>query len=57
MELLATVHWLAQEDPEVKNDSGVAIKGFKSWSEHKKQTFHPEHIEVLWMRLHEEGWI
>ena len=57
MELLSTVHWLAQEDTEVKSDSNAAINGFKSWSEHKKQTFHPEHIEVAWTRLREEGWI
>jgi len=57
MELLSTVHWLAQEDTEVRSDSNAAINGFKSWSEHKKQTFHPEHIEVAWTRLREEGWI
>lgn len=57
MELLATVHWLAQEDPKVKTDSAAAVSGFKEWSEHKKQTFHPEHIEVAWTRLREQGWI
>lgn len=57
MELLATVHWLAQEDPKVKTDSTAAVSGFKEWSEHKKQTFHPEHIEVAWTRLREQGWI
>jgi O-acetyl-ADP-ribose deacetylase (regulator of RNase III) len=57
MELLSTVHWLAQENPEVQKDSSLAVKGFKSWSEHKKQTFHPTHIEVAWSRLHDEGWI
>jgi O-acetyl-ADP-ribose deacetylase (regulator of RNase III) len=57
MELLSTVHWLAQENPEVKKDSRAAVDGFKLWSEHKKQTFNPEHIEVAWRRLHDEGWI
>jgi len=57
MELLSSVHWLARETPEVKKDSSAAIKGVKSWSEHKKQTFHPEHIEVAWTRLREEGWM
>lgn len=57
MELLSTVHWLAQENSEVKKDSRLAVKGFKSWSEHKKQTFHPSHIEVAWSRLRDEGWI
>ncbi len=57
MELLATVHWLAHENPEVKKDSSLAVKGFKAWSEHKKQTFHPEHIEIAWKQLRNEGWI
>jgi O-acetyl-ADP-ribose deacetylase (regulator of RNase III) len=57
MELLATVHWLAQEDPDIRKDSGLAVKGFKAWSEHKKQTFHPEHIEIAWKQLRNEGWI
>lgn len=57
MELLATVHWLANEDPEVKVSSEVAIHGFKAWSSHKEQTFNPEHIQVAWSRLREEGWI
>jgi O-acetyl-ADP-ribose deacetylase (regulator of RNase III) len=57
MELLSTVHWLAQEDPEVRKDVSLAIKGFKLWSEHKKQTFHPEHIEIAWKQLRNGGWI
>ncbi len=57
MELLATVHWLAHEDPEVVKDVALAIKGFRAWSEHKKQTFHPEHIEIAWKQLRSGGWI
>ncbi|MHB8843993.1 MAG: type II toxin-antitoxin system antitoxin DNA ADP-ribosyl glycohydrolase DarG [Nitrospirota bacterium] len=57
MELLATVHWLAQEDPLVKENSDAAVDGVKAWSEHKKQTFQPEHIKIAWSRLHDEGWI
>lgn len=57
MELLATVHWLAHEDPEVRKDTSLAVKGFKAWSNHKKQTFHPEHIEIAWKQLRSEGWI
>lgn len=57
MELLATVHWLSKEDPAVKSDCGLAIKGVRAWSEHKKQTFHPEHIETAWARLKEERWL
>jgi O-acetyl-ADP-ribose deacetylase (regulator of RNase III) len=57
MELLATVHWLAQEDQTVKANSDTAVQGVKAWSEHKKQTFQPEHIKIAWTRLRDEGWI
>jgi len=57
MELLATVHWLSKENSAVKSDCDLAIKGVRAWSEHKKQTFHPEHIETAWARLKEEGWL
>lgn len=56
LELLATVHWLAQEDPQVTQDLEAAIKGISSWNERKKQTFKPEHIRIAWSRLHDEGW-
>lgn len=57
MELLATVHWLAQENQMVKNNSDAAVEGVKAWSEHKKQTFQPEHIKIAWSRLRDENWI
>jgi O-acetyl-ADP-ribose deacetylase (regulator of RNase III) len=57
MELLSTVHWLAQEDQAVKDNSDAAVQGVKAWSEHKKQTFHPEHIKIAWSRLRDEKWI
>jgi len=57
MELLATVHWLAQEDQTVKDNSDAAIHGVKAWSEHKKQTFNSEHIKIAWSRLRDERWI
>lgn len=57
LELLATVHWLANEDPKVAQDPEAAIKGVKSWSKRKNETFRPEHIRVAWSRLQQEGWL
>lgn len=57
MELLATVHWLAQENPLVKEDYQVAVDGFKNWNERKRQHFRPEHIQIAWQRLLEQQWI
>lgn len=58
LELLATVHWLAQyEDPAIQMDVDSAVRGVQAWSERKRNIFVPEHIEVAWKRLHQEGWI
>ncbi len=57
MELLASVHWVAtQEDPQAATDPDAAISEVHAWSEHKRQTFRPEHIKVAWSRLKERGW-
>ena len=57
MELLATVHWLSREDPAVKEDPSAAVRGFEAWNERKREHFRPEHIEVAWKRLRQQGWI
>ena len=56
MELLATVHWSAQELPKAREDVSCAIDAVQKWSEHKRLTFAPNHITVAWERLHEQGW-
>jgi hypothetical protein len=57
MELLATVLWLSQEDPVVKNDYRAAVRGFETWNQRKREHFRPEHIQIAWDRLHEQGWL
>ncbi len=57
MELLATIHYLAKENPDVRQDAEKAVDGVYSWNEHKRQTFQRKHIEAVWARLHEQGWI
>jgi O-acetyl-ADP-ribose deacetylase (regulator of RNase III) len=57
MELLATVHWLAQQDSFVKTDPGAAIQGFENWSQRKREYFRPEHIRVAWDRLRQQHWL
>lgn len=57
MELLATVHWLAGEDPNVKEDPQAAVKGFEAWNQRKRNYFKPEHIFTAWERLHNSGWL
>ena len=57
MELLSTVHWLANEDPAVKNDPQAAVKGFQSWNQRKRDYFKPEHIFTAWEHLRSFGWM
>ena len=57
LELLATVHWVTQEDEAAKQDVGVAIERVHEWSERKRKTFSPEHITLAWNRLRDGGWL
>lgn len=57
MELLATVHWVAQEDPTSRSDVTAAVRGVHSWNLRKRRTFRPEHIQIAWQRLHHHGWL
>jgi O-acetyl-ADP-ribose deacetylase (regulator of RNase III) len=57
MELLATVHWLAQEDLVVKTDAAAAVRGVQAWSARKCSTFRLDHVQVAWNRLREQEWI
>ncbi|HBY80017.1 MAG TPA: hypothetical protein DEG47_24090, partial [Cyanobacteria bacterium UBA11148] len=57
MELLATVHWVAQENPEAAKNAEIAIALVHEWSDRKRQLFKPEHIRKAWQRLKEQGWL
>ena len=57
MELLATVHWVAQEDPGGAPDASIAVDKVHEWSARKRRSFKPEHIHTAWQRLHDEGWL
>ena len=57
MEMLATLHWVAQEDPEAAEDCQVAIQRVQNWSDRKKNLFKPRHLKVAWEHLKAEGWL
>ena len=56
MELLSTVHWIAQHEPEVGDDVDLIVQKTHGWNEHKR-SFRPDHIKVAWRRLSQEDWI
>jgi O-acetyl-ADP-ribose deacetylase (regulator of RNase III) len=57
MELLATVHWAAQEIHFSGNDLQELIEVVHSWNSRKRERFKPIHIQTAWNRLYSEGWI
>lgn len=57
LELLATVHWVAQEDAAAKQDVNIAIARVHEWSEHKRQKFNSDDIALAWERLRAGGWL
>ncbi|MCT7953032.1 Appr-1-p processing protein, partial [Ancylothrix sp. C2] len=57
IELLATTHWVVQENPKAAEDSNEAILLVHQWSERKRQLFKPEHICKAWQRLREQHWL
>jgi uncharacterized protein YwgA len=56
LELLATVLWLAQEDPQIGQDAEAAISAMQQWSERKKERYQPHHVRLAWQRLRAEQW-
>jgi O-acetyl-ADP-ribose deacetylase (regulator of RNase III) len=56
MELLATVHWVVQEDPAARDDPEIAVRETHAWSERKRARFRPAHIRLAWRRLHQQKW-
>jgi O-acetyl-ADP-ribose deacetylase (regulator of RNase III) len=57
MEMLATLHWVAQEDPEAAEDCQIAIQRVQAWSDRKKNLFKSRHLKVAWAHLKAEGWL
>ncbi|MEM8484003.1 MAG: macro domain-containing protein [Bacteroidota bacterium] len=57
MELLASTHWVFQEDGETAKDPEKAIAALHAWNERKRKQLKPEHIIVAWDHLRELGWV
>lgn len=57
MELLSTVHWVAQKDISPAQDEDSAVAKIHAWSQRKRDLFKPDHIRVAWQRLRDERWL
>jgi O-acetyl-ADP-ribose deacetylase (regulator of RNase III) len=56
MELLATVHWLVNEEPALRDDPTAIVRAVHNWNVHK-QGFPAHHIQTAWSQLRESGWL
>jgi O-acetyl-ADP-ribose deacetylase (regulator of RNase III) len=56
MELLSTVHWIAEEDPRAKEDPALAVRLVHSWSPRKVKMFPPRHVLAAHRQLGELAW-
>lgn len=57
LEMLATIHWVTQENPEAATDVDVMIDQVYQWSERKRKRFQPKHLRKAWQRLHDQNWL
>lgn len=56
MELLASVHWVAEHEPEVASPV-TALQAIGNWNPRKKRLMKAEHVHAAWERLSDTGWI
>jgi len=57
LELLATVHWVTNEDADAAGDPAVAAKIVGAWSTRKQRMFGADHVTAAWERLNEQDWL
>lgn len=55
MELLSTVYWVATHDNASSPEQ--AMKFIRNWNKRKRELIKPEHVNIAWERLIEQGWI
>jgi len=57
MELLASVLWIIEENPQAAGNLSLVIAGIQEWSSRKRTLFKLEHIRRAWQRLRDENWL
>ena len=56
MELLATVHWVATREPNIRTPE-QALSAVCAWNERKAKVMQPTHVRAAWDRLVEQRWL
>ncbi|WP_204104257.1 MULTISPECIES: macro domain-containing protein [Spirulina sp. CCY15215] len=57
MEMLATIHWITQEYPEIAFDCDRVITKVQEWSDRKRTVFKPNHLRKAWQHLKQQNWL
>ncbi|MCV7027503.1 macro domain-containing protein [Mycolicibacterium novocastrense] len=57
LELLASVHWIAKEDPRASGDADLLVKEVQKWTPRKGRMFSEMHIRRAWENLRGKGWV
>lgn len=57
MELLASIHWVAQHSKPPATNEEEAIAAVWNWNERKQKMFRAAHIRVAWQALREHEWL
>jgi O-acetyl-ADP-ribose deacetylase (regulator of RNase III) len=55
LELLATVHWAANEVS--ASDSKQVLSAVHAWNDRKAKLMHANHVDAAWERLTQQGWL
>jgi O-acetyl-ADP-ribose deacetylase (regulator of RNase III) len=57
MELLATAHWVMNEEPSTAKDADLLSEHVRQWSARKGDLFSPDHIKLAQQRLRAQHWL
>lgn len=56
LELLSSVHWVMNENPDARASSEAAAAAVHKWNPRKRRVMKKEHLLKAWERLKEQGW-
>jgi O-acetyl-ADP-ribose deacetylase (regulator of RNase III) len=56
MELLATAHWVMNEDLKARADADTTVAGVKKWNTRKAKVMGPPQLRAAWERLRQTPW-
>lgn len=57
LELLSSVHWVAEKNPFAKDDVEKIINLVHNWNERKRRVFPDNEIKIAWQHLKEHNWL